>query len=77
MVDYWGAFPGSKTFDILVDDVKVATENISNMNDGKFVTIEYKIPKDLIVIKDKITITFKAHEGHRAGPVFGVRTVRL
>ncbi len=76
LVDYWGGFPGSKTFDILVDSVLIKTENISRLNDGKFITKQYHIPSGLLKGKHKVNVVFKAHEGHRAGPVFGVRTIR-
>lgn len=75
LVDYWGGFPGSKTFDILVDSVLIKTENISRFNDGKFITKQYPIPSVLLKDKQKINVVFKAHEGHRAGPVFGIRTI--
>ena len=75
LVDYWGGFPGSKTFDILVDSVLVKTENISNLNDGKFITRQYKVPANMLEDKNMISLVFKAHDGHRAGPLFGVRTI--
>jgi hypothetical protein len=75
-VEYWGGFPGSRTFDILVDEQVIATENISNIKDGHFIHITYDIPEKITYGKRKVTVTFKAHEGHRAGPVFGVRTVK-
>jgi len=77
IVDYWGGFPGSKTFDILVDGEQIIRENTSSLSAGKFVSLRYEIPEKLLKNKSKITITFKALEGHRAGPVFGVRTVRV
>ncbi|MBN1188079.1 MAG: glycoside hydrolase family 127 protein [Bacteroidales bacterium] len=76
VVEYWGAFPGSKTFDILIDEAKIATENISNMNDGFFEYIEYPIPAELTKGKSKVTVKFDPHVGHRAGPIFGVRTIK-
>jgi DUF1680 family protein len=76
VVEYWGGFPGSKTFDILVDDKLLATENISNKKDGHFIDEIYEIPDAMTVDKTKIQITFKAHEGHMAGPVFSVRTIK-
>lgn len=76
MVDYWGGFPGSKTFDILINDKLLLTENISNKNNGNFITARYEIPEDFIKGEDKLVVTFKSHEGHRAGPIFGIRTVR-
>jgi len=75
-VEYWGGFPGAKTFDIFVNDRVIATENISNKQDGQFINIEYDIPEDLTSGRSKVTVKFQAHEGNRAGPVFGVRTIR-
>jgi len=75
-VDYWGGYPGSKTFDILVDGKVIATEDISNKKDGHFVNVVYDIPDKLTFGKEKITVTFKAHSGNTAGPVFGVRTIK-
>lgn len=76
VVDYWGGFPGSKTFDILVNDKVIATENISNKKDGQFISPEYAIPAELTKGKRKITVTFRAHPKNTAGPVFGVRTIK-
>jgi uncharacterized protein len=76
VVEYWGGYTGSKTFDILVDETKIATENISNKKPGEFIDVSYEIPAELISGKNKITVKFLPHDGHRAGPVFGVRTVK-
>ncbi|MBN2272744.1 MAG: glycoside hydrolase family 127 protein [Bacteroidales bacterium] len=76
VVDYWGGFPGSKTFDILIDDNTIATENISNKKDGQFISPEYEIPEKLTRGKTKITVKFQAHPKNMAGPVFGVRTIK-
>ncbi len=77
VVEYWGGYTGSKTFDILVDGDLLATENISNKKPGEFIDIIYELPDEIAMIKGKVTITFKPHDGHRAGPVFGVRTIKL
>jgi len=74
-VDYWGGFPGAKTFDILVNDKIIATENISNKKDGQFITVQYDIPEELLAGRSKITVRFMAQPGNTAGPVFGVRTI--
>jgi hypothetical protein len=76
VVDYWGGFPVAKTFDILVNDKIIATENISNKKDGQFISELYDIPKEILKGKSRITVKFKAHQGNMAGPVFGVRTIR-
>ncbi|MCX6300899.1 MAG: glycoside hydrolase family 127 protein [Bacteroidia bacterium] len=75
-VDYWGGFPGAKTFDILVNEKIIATENISNKKDGQFITIQYDIPEEILKGRSKITVKFQAHPGNAAGPVFGLRTIR-
>lgn len=76
VVDYFGGFPGNKTFNILVDDRIIATENISNKKDGAFIRGTYAIPDDLTVNKPIITVKFQALPAHMAGPIFGVRTIK-
>ena len=76
VVDYWGGFPGAKTFDILINGKIIATENISDKKEGQFTDIQYDIPSDLLDGKSRITVTFRAHPGNTAGPVFGIRTIR-
>jgi len=76
VVDYWGGMRGSRTFDILVDGTQIATENISQMPDGKFVDVTYDIPNDLTLDKEQITVKFVPHEGNAAGPIYGVRTIK-
>ena len=76
VVEYWGGYTGSKTFDILVNETIIATENISNKKPGEFLDVTYEIPENLLSGKNKITVKFVPHQGHRAGPVFGVRTVK-
>ena len=75
VIDYWGGFPGSKTFDILVNNKLIATENITNKKDGQFISIEYDIPDEISKGRFKVTVKLQAHPGNRAGPVFGLRTI--
>lgn len=76
LVEYWGGFPGARTFDILVNDKIIATENISGKKEGQFINISYDIPGELTQGKKLVIVRFRAHEKNSAGPVFGVRTVR-
>jgi DUF1680 family protein len=76
VVDYWGGFPGRKTFDILVDGRTIATENISNKKDGSFIDVRYELPRELTMGKSSVVVRFQAQPGNMAGPVFGIRTVR-
>lgn len=75
VINYWGGFTGSKTFDILVNGKRIATENISGLKDGEFIDIQYDIKPEYVLNKDKLLITLKPHDGHRAGPIFGARLV--
>jgi DUF1680 family protein len=74
--EYWGGFTGSKTFDILVNDQKIATENISEKKDGAFIDVQYDIPGELMSNKETILVKLMPHEGHRAGPFFYARTIK-
>jgi DUF1680 family protein len=76
VAEYWGGFPGRKTFDIMVDGKIIATENISNKNDGRFIFVEYPVPPELTRGKNRINVRIQAHPRSMAGPVFGLRTVR-
>jgi hypothetical protein len=75
VVEYWGGFPGAKTFDILINEKLIATENISGKKDGQFINIQYDIPEVISRGKSYVTVKFQAHPGNMAGPVFGVRTI--
>ncbi|MCX6253265.1 MAG: glycoside hydrolase family 127 protein [Bacteroidia bacterium] len=76
VIDYWGGFPGAKTFDILVNNIVIASENITNKKDGQFISIQYDIPKAISKGKFKVTVKLQAHPGNMAGPVFGIKTIR-
>jgi hypothetical protein len=66
LVEYWGGFPGNKTFNILVNDQVIGTENISNIRDGQWIDIEYPVPSSYTLGKSKITVKFSAYYGHMA-----------
>lgn len=74
--EYWGGFPGAKTFDILVNDTVIATENISNKKEGQFITIVYDIPQQITAKRNSVTVKFVAKKGNMAGPLFGARTIK-
>ena len=75
VIHYWGGFTGSKTFDILINGEKIATENISGKKDGEFIDVEYYIPKEITSGQDKIKVKIQPHLGSRGGPIFGARTI--
>jgi hypothetical protein len=65
-----------RKFDILVEGVKIATEDWKGGKTGKFYDVEYHIPADLLKDKEKITVRIEANYTKTAGRVFGVRIVK-
>jgi len=72
MAAYWGEERG-KDFDILVDDVLIASQKLKNDKAGKFVYVDYALPEALTKDKSKIRVRFVPHDHSTAGPAFGVR----
>jgi len=64
-----------RKFDILIDGVKIATEDWKGGKTGKFYDVEYNIPEDLVKGKGKITVRIEANYGKTAGRVFGARII--
>lgn len=75
-VMYWGSDSGSRTFDILVDGQKIATQSLKNNRPGEFFRVNYALPEQLLRDKQQVTVRFQAHPGNTAGGVFDCRTVR-
>ncbi|MDR3688011.1 MAG: glycoside hydrolase family 127 protein [Fimbriimonas sp.] len=76
-VTYWGDDGGDRTFDIVVNDQRIATESLHQNKPGHLFDIEYPIPASLTANADnKIQVRFVAHEGNTAGGVFGCATLR-
>ncbi|MCQ2973407.1 MAG: glycoside hydrolase family 127 protein [Bacteroidales bacterium] len=77
-VKYWGVNHwGTKIFDILVDDVKIATVNNTNRwNQSQFKTIEYPIPEELLKDKKSVRIKFQTSQGTEVGGIYDLRLVK-
>jgi len=73
---YWGMDNRGRTFDILIDGEKIATEDINKYKESKFYDIAYRIPSHLLQGKSKIKVTFQAKKSNQAGPVYGVKLVK-
>ncbi len=73
---YWGSETGPRTFDILVDGQKLATQTLGVNHPNQFWDAIYPIPVELTRGKSKVTVKFQAHPGNFAGGVFGVRITR-
>lgn len=77
MVRYWGNESENRSFDILVDDQVIATENVSGKwNKNNFMNVEYPILLSLLKNKTVITITFRARNDNNAGRIFYVRLLK-
>lgn len=73
---YWGMDNRGRIFDILVDGVKLATEDLNKYKESRFYTINYDIPVELTKGKSKVTIKLQAKPNNSAGPVYGSRMVK-
>ena len=67
---YWGS-DLRRTFDILVDEKKIATQTVNGNSPGKFFDVQYKIPAELTRGKNKVTIKFQSQPRGVAGGCFG------
>jgi len=73
---YWGSERGRRTFDILVDGKKIATQELSRNKPNEFFDVTYQIPVDLTKEKEKVRVRLQAHPNNYAGGLFNARTVR-
>ena len=69
---YWGG-ERARTFDILVDNVRIATQTLDNDHPGAFFDVDYPLPEPLTRGKDRVKVRFVPADRSSAGPVFGVR----
>lgn len=74
-VTYWGSDAGGRTFDILIDDVKLATQTLDRKAPDRFYDEVYEIPAEMLKGKTSVTVKFQAHPGNFAGGVFEVRVM--
>jgi len=71
MATYWGDERGQE-FDILVDNVLLASQQLKNNKPGKFFDVEYPLPEAFTKGKASVQVRFVPHNHSTAGPVFGV-----
>jgi uncharacterized protein len=69
---YWGE-ERARDFDILVDNVKVATQHLENDKPGAFFDVEYPLPPALTTGKKSVRVRIVPHDRSTAGPIFGMR----
>ncbi|MBB4153717.1 hypothetical protein GGQ80_001623 [Sphingomonas jinjuensis] len=69
---YWGS-ETKRDFDILVDNVKIATQRLDNDKPGAFFDVSYPIPVGVTKGKPSVRVKIVPHDRNTAGPIFGVR----
>ncbi|MEH3104143.1 MAG: glycoside hydrolase family 127 protein [Sphingomonas phyllosphaerae] len=69
---YWGE-ETKRSFDILVDNQRIATQTLDANKPGAFFDVDYPVPEALTKGKTKVKVRFVPHDKNTAGPVFGVR----
>ena len=75
MCTYWGSDVG-RTFDLIIEGIKIATQVVNVNKPGDFFDVEYKIPSELTRGKNKVTVKFQAHANSIAGGLFGCRMLK-
>jgi len=73
---YRGSEGRRRSFDILVNGEKIATQQLE-LHPGEFFDIEYPLPERLTRGQQRITVKFQAHPEAVAGSVFDVRVAQL
>ena len=73
---YWGMDNRGRTFDIYLDETKIATEDLNKLKGSKFYEIAYPVPQQLTKNKLSGIIKFVPKAKNSAGPIYGVRMVR-
>lgn len=73
---YWGNDNDGRRFDVLVDDVVVATQQLEFNDPGRFFDVEYDLPQKLTAGKTNVTVWFQAYPQKTAGGFYGCKMLR-
>ncbi len=76
MVRYWGQERGNRSFEIYIDEEKLASENIAGKwNKAGFQEVVYPVPETMLKGKQQVRVKFKSVPGGAAGPVYFIRLI--
>jgi len=67
---------GPARFEILVDNQRIAEQEIARSSPARFFDVEYAIGASLVEGKKKVNVRFQAIEGNSVAGVFGIRMIR-
>ena len=74
---YWGMDNRGRIFDILIDNVKIATQDLNKFKESRFYDISYSIPTELTKGKKSVVVKLQAiNKDNSAGPLYGSRIVK-
>jgi len=73
---YRGSEGRPRSFDVLVDGEKIATQTLE-IHPGELFDFEYPLPEQLTRGKDRITVKFQSRPNAMVGSVFDVRVAQL
>jgi uncharacterized protein len=74
---YWGMDNRGRTFDIFIDDVKIATQDLNKLKESRFYDISYSIPLEITKGKKSVVVKIQAiNKNNSAGPLYGSRMVK-
>ncbi|MBN1925976.1 MAG: glycoside hydrolase family 127 protein [Prolixibacteraceae bacterium] len=77
IVRYWGSESTPRTFDILIDNEILTTENTrGKWNVQDFREVTYPLPAKMLEGKNDITLKFQPKEGNTAGGIFFIRLIK-
>jgi hypothetical protein len=65
-----------RTFEILVDGMRVGDQTIERRGPMRFFDVEYPVPAEAVKGKQKVTVKFQATQGNEIGAVYGIRMIR-
>ena len=76
-ITYWGEDKG-RSFDIMINNTKIATVQLDGSQGENFYTVEYAIPSEVVQNAPNNTLVtkFVAHEGSVAGGVYYIRLLK-
>ena len=76
-VRYYGNETGNKTFDILINDILLTTENTSGKwGADRFEDVEYPLPAELLDSESPLKVTFRPQKGSSTGGIYQLRIVK-
>ena len=73
---YWGSDNRGRIFEIRVDGVTIATQDLNSFKESRFYELKYPLPEDVVKGKQSVTVKIVAKSANNeVGPIYG--TIRM